>query len=150
MGGCSWCRVGLGNPYSTRCVTALPHLRIVLSRPASSHQFGCGGLNVFYLDDEAGVRFTLYELKKELRSRGHDINLQSLIESLNICNRVVLTVCQADGKVMLQSAIFPVLLLGSKQEWRKNPKETYCYVQFHPFISRCINRLTYLQLKYVA
>src|SRR5206468_7240694 len=84
-------------------------------------------LNGIYLDDEAGVRFTLYELKKELRSRGHDINLQSLIESLNICNRIVLTVCHADGKVMLQSAIFPVLILGSKQEWCKNPKETYCY-----------------------
>src|SRR5437016_11356190 len=42
MGGCSWCRVGLGNPYSTRCVTALPHFRIVLSRPASSPHFGEG------------------------------------------------------------------------------------------------------------
>ena len=42
MGGCSWCRVGLGNPYSTRCVTALPYLRIVLSRPASSPYFGEG------------------------------------------------------------------------------------------------------------
>ena len=113
-------------------------------------KLACDRLNGIYLDDEAGVRFTLYELKKELRSRGHDINLQSLIESLNICNRVVLTVCQADGKVMLQSAIFPVLLLGSKQEWRKNPKETYCYVQFHPFITRCINRLTYRQFNYGA
>jgi len=42
MGGCSWCRVGLGNPYSTRWVTALPYLRIVLSRPASSPYFGEG------------------------------------------------------------------------------------------------------------
>ena len=77
-------------------------------------KLACDRLNGIYLDDEAGVRFTLYELKKELRSRGHDINLQSLIESLNICNRVVLSVCHADGKVMLQSAIFPVLLLGTQ------------------------------------
>src|SRR6266568_8829958 len=42
MGGCSWCRVGLGNPYSTRCVTTRPYLRIVLSRPASSPYFGEG------------------------------------------------------------------------------------------------------------
>ena len=76
-------------------------------------KLACDRLNGIYLDDGAGVRFTLYEVKKELRSRGHDINLQSLIESLNICNRVVLTVCHADGKVMLQSAIFPVLLLAA-------------------------------------
>src|SRR5206468_10998551 len=25
MGGCSWCRVGVGLPYSTRCSAALPH-----------------------------------------------------------------------------------------------------------------------------
>src|SRR6267142_1236349 len=28
MGGCSLCRVGLGNPYSTRGSTALPHLHL--------------------------------------------------------------------------------------------------------------------------
>src|SRR5438128_752817 len=36
MGGCSLCRVGLGNPYSTRYSTALFHLHTVLSRPVSS------------------------------------------------------------------------------------------------------------------
>ena len=25
MGGCSWCRVGVGFPYSTQCSAALPH-----------------------------------------------------------------------------------------------------------------------------
>src|SRR5262245_21176069 len=34
--------VGLGNPYSTRCATALPHFRIALSRPASSPHCGEG------------------------------------------------------------------------------------------------------------
>src|SRR4029453_6253981 len=36
MGGCSLCRVGLGNPYSTRYSTALPHFHTVLSRSVSS------------------------------------------------------------------------------------------------------------------
>jgi len=36
MGGCSLCRVGLGNPYSTRGSTALPHFYTGLNRPASS------------------------------------------------------------------------------------------------------------------
>jgi hypothetical protein len=34
-----------------------------------------------YLDNLAGVQFTLYELKQELKSRGHDIDLPRLNEA---------------------------------------------------------------------
>ena len=37
MGGCALCRVGLGNPYSTRGAVALPHFCTLVSYPALSH-----------------------------------------------------------------------------------------------------------------
>jgi hypothetical protein len=113
-------------------------------------KLACDKMNGVYLDNLAGVKFTLYELKQELKSRGHDIDLPRLIESLTICNGVLLTVSRVDGKVVLRSPIFPILLLGSKQDWLQSPKETRCYVQFHPFITQCISHLTYRQVDYSA
>ena len=111
-------------------------------------KLACDKMNGVYLDNLAGVQFTLYELKHELKSRGHDIDLPRLIEALKICNGVNMTVSHSDGKVVLQSSIFPVLLLGSKKDWLQHPKETRCYIQFHPFITQCISQLTYRQFDY--
>ncbi len=55
-----------------------------------------------------------------------------------------------DGKAVMQSAIFPTLLIASKEEWLKNPRNTRCYVQFNPLVTHCINQLTYRQFDYIA
>jgi hypothetical protein len=96
------------------------------------------------------VQFTLYELKKELKERGHDIDLRELIDSLKICNLTNISVQKDDGKAVMQSAIFPTLLIASKEEWLKNPRNTRCYVQFNPLVTHCINQLTYRQFDYIA
>jgi hypothetical protein len=49
-------------------------------------------MNGVYLDNQAGVQFTLYELKQELKSRGHDINLPNLVDALRICSGVLLSI----------------------------------------------------------
>ena len=67
-----------------------------------------------YLDDVAGVQFTLYGLKKELKERGHDIDKSDLIESLKICNLTSISIQTADGKAIMQSSIFPTLLIASR------------------------------------
>jgi hypothetical protein len=113
-------------------------------------KLACDHLNGVYLGDLAGVQFTLYELTKELKSRGHDIKYTSLIEALRICHRIDLSVYKGDGKIVLEAPIFPILLLGSKKDWLKAPKETRCYVQFHPLITQCISQLTYRQFDYGA
>ena len=107
-------------------------------------------LNGIFLNNIAGVQFTLYELKKELKERGHDIDLRELIDSLKICNLTNISVQKDDGKAVMQSAIFPTLLIASKEEWLKNPRNTRCYVQFNPLVTHCINQLTYRQFDYIA
>jgi len=111
-------------------------------------KLACDRLNGVYLDNLAGVQFTLYALKQEMRNRGHDIHLQSLIDALKICHGVDLHIYRADGSIMLAAPIFPLLLIGSRQHWLKNPTETRCYVQFHPFITQCLSQLTYRQVDY--
>jgi hypothetical protein len=59
-------------------------------------KIACDQVKGVYLDDGAGVQFTLYELKKELKERGHDIDKVDLVEALKICN---LTTLLLDSRV---------------------------------------------------
>ncbi|HEY5864672.1 MAG TPA: hypothetical protein VI542_03835 [Candidatus Tectomicrobia bacterium] len=112
-------------------------------------KIACDRLKGVYLDDAAGVQFTLYELKKELRERGHDINSVDLVESLKICNLTNISIQTADGKAIIQSPIFPTLLIASREDWLAEPKQAKCYVQFNPLVTACINRITYRQFDYI-
>ena len=102
-----------------------------------------------YLDDVAGVQFTLYGLKKELKERGHDIDKSDLVESLKIGNLTSISIQTADGKAIMQSSIFPTLLIASRRDWLAAPQEAKCYVQFNPLVTACINHLTYRQFDYI-
>jgi hypothetical protein len=102
-----------------------------------------------YLDDVAGVQFTLYGLKKELKERGHDMDKSDLIESLKICNLTSISIQTVDGKAIMQSSIFPTLLIASRMDWLAAPQEAKCYVQFNPLVTACINHLTYRQFDYI-
>ena len=113
-------------------------------------KIACDRLNGVYLDDRAGVQFTLYALRKELWARGHALNLPDLLEGLKICNLASLSVQKADGTAIIQAPIFPVLLVASKDDWLQNPKDARCYVQFNPLVTASIDHLTYRQFDYLT
>ena len=113
-------------------------------------KIACDRLNGVYLDDRAGVQFTLYALRKELWARGHALNLPDLLEGLKICNLASLSVQKADGTAIIQAPIFPVLLVASKDDWLQHPKEARCYVQFNPLVTASIDHLTYRQFDYLT
>jgi hypothetical protein len=113
-------------------------------------RIACDRLNGVFLDDRAGVQFTLYELKKELKARGHSLNLPDIVEALRICNASSLTLLNKAGTAIVQSPIFPVLLIASKQEWLNSPKSTRCYVQFNPLVTASINHISYRQYDYLT
>src|SRR5215471_3286868 len=112
-------------------------------------KIACDQVKGVYLDDGAGVQFTLYELKKELKERGHDIDKADLVQALKICNLTNVSIQTADGKVLIQSPIFPTLLIASREDWLAEPKQAKCYVQFNPLVTACINRITYRQFDYI-
>src|SRR6266571_4914398 len=80
-------------------------------------KLACDQLNGVYLNGVAGVQFTLYELRKELKSRGHDIHLDDLLKSLMICRRahIVITTRADDGcEVFMDSSICRALLVRKR------------------------------------
>jgi hypothetical protein len=113
-------------------------------------KIACDRVNGVFLDGQAGVQFTLYELKKELKARGHTLDIPDLIESLKIGNLASLTVMDSGGKALIQSPLFPVLLIASKADWMENPKQARCYVQFHPLVTASINHISYRQYNYLT
>ena len=117
----------------------------------SLKKLACEGRDGVFLDDEAGVQFKLYELYQELKRHGHTMNYPDLITALNVCHGAGLTVrARGTWEVYLKSHIFPMLILGKQQEWDSDSKDTYCYVQFNPLVTRSINKLTYRQFHYQA
>ncbi len=109
------------------------------------------GQGVFLSDDRgeaASVRFTLYELRKELEERGHGYNLNEIRESLQICKRTNLIVTTEDGSAVLESNIFETLGLQTREDWKGAGKKTRCFVRFNPLVTRGIKSGAFRRLNY--
>jgi hypothetical protein len=115
-------------------------------------KIACDRLNGIYLNNSAGVQFTMYELRQELKRRGHEMQLLELIRALTVCRRASIVIRKKSdkGEVYMDSAIFPTLIIARRKEWEANVKGTQCYVEFNPLVTRSINKLTYRQFDYVT
>lgn len=102
-----------------------------------------------YLDNFAGVQFTLYQLRKELKEQGHSIHYDSLIEALQVSHRIGMTLKTQDGHAVMEAPAFPVLVISNRENWLKNPKGTKCFVQFNPLVTQSINTISYRQFDYI-
>ncbi|MEE8290460.1 MAG: hypothetical protein V3R80_03175 [Candidatus Tectomicrobia bacterium] len=113
-------------------------------------KIACDGLNGVYLAKGAGVQFTMYELRKELMKRGHGMSHSELLRSLLISRGAGLRIEKKGGEkdVILDSSIFPTVMISSWKDWKNDPKNTYCYVQFNPLVTVSIEALTYRQYDY--
>ena len=111
-------------------------------------KLACDRLNGVFLNDTAGVQFTLYELDAELKRQGHAMKWSDLIASLEICRGAGIEVMGPESKVEVKSSIFPVVALVNRAEWQQNPKQVRCYVQFNPLVTYSINKLAFRQFDY--
>lgn len=105
-------------------------------------KLSCEGRGV-YLDDNAGMIFSLYEIQKELQNNGHGYNLNEIKESLEICAKCNLEVISENGEISISSPIFPTLGLSSKGE--RNRK---AFIKFSPLVTKAINEKSYRQLNF--
>jgi hypothetical protein len=113
-------------------------------------KIACDRLNGLYLGNSAGVQFTMYELREELSKRGHAMSHTQLRRSLLICRSTGLCIKKKGGEkeVILDSSIFPTVMISSRRDWMASPKNTYCYVQFNPLVTASIEALNYRQFDY--
>ncbi len=109
------------------------------------------GQGVFLSDERseaASVTFTLYELQKELKDRGHSYSIVEIKEALQICAKTNLEVTTEDGTSVLFSHVFETLGLQTREDWKGKGQKTRCFVRFNPLVTRGIKSGSFRRLKY--
>src|SRR6266705_3756390 len=73
-----------------------------------------------------------------------------LKRSLLICRSAGLYIERKGGEreVILDSSIFPTVMISSRRDWKADPKNARCYVQFNPLVTASIEVLTFRQFDY--
>ncbi|MFC6674039.1 plasmid replication protein [Marinobacterium aestuariivivens] len=101
-----------------------------------------------YVNDKAGVSFTLYELMKELERMGHTYSLAEIKEALFVCRGSIIECYSEDGESVINSSLFGLLGLTTRKDLQKDRKGAKCYVQFNPLVNESIMNLTFRQYNY--
>lgn len=110
-------------------------------------KFACEGKGLF-LDDEAGVTFSLYELQQELKRTHHTVSLSEIKKALLICKKVTIMITTEDNKTVVASNIFETLGLQTWEDWQGHGEKTKAFVRFNPLVTRAIKSKTFRQINY--
>ncbi|MEQ1529741.1 MAG: replication protein [Methylococcales bacterium] len=99
----------------------------------------------------SGVVFTLYQLREELRQRGHTRSFNEIIKSLTILSSSIIEINGEDkqrnksyGK---RSAYFPAVTWVNQADLAEDTNAKW-HVQFHPLVTDSIDKLSYRQFNY--
>jgi hypothetical protein len=101
-----------------------------------------------FLDDSAGVFFSLYELQEELKSNGHTYSITQIKDALMVCAQSSLVVTNEEGTELMVSTIFPTLSLQTKDDWKGNGEKTESFVRFNPLVTKSIMEMQFRQFNY--
>lgn len=96
-----------------------------------------------------GVVFTLYQLREELKSRGHTRSYAEIVQSLNILSLSIIEISGGDkkNKSFARSAYFPAMSGVTREDLAEDPNARW-HVQFHPLVTESLDKLTYRQFNY--
>ena len=101
-----------------------------------------------FLDELAGVSFTLYQLQQELKKNGHSYSLDQIKESLQICNQAHLSLKDSDGKSVFAETMFVTLGLQTREDWKGTGQKTRAFVRFNSLVSKAIQQKMFRQINY--
>ena len=97
----------------------------------------------------SGVVFTIYQLREELKKHWHTRSYQEIVLALNILSKSVIEIREDTGKAELLavSPYLPALVAVSQDRLKDDPTAKWA-VQFHPFVTDSIDKVTYRQYNY--
>lgn len=98
----------------------------------------------------SGVVFSIYELREELKLRGHSRSFQEVRLALDILSGSIIEITTQDegkGEVLVKAPYLPSLVAASRSRLRDDPKAKWA-VQFHPLVTSSIDKVTYRQFNY--
>lgn len=94
------------------------------------------------LDGEVGIAFTLYQLQKELKEKGHSYSYNELKDAIRVLNNTDLILKDISGQ--LETAFSPIESYGFAGEGA----ETKTFVRFSPLVTHSIQSGTYRLINY--
>lgn len=101
-----------------------------------------------FLDDEAAVTFTLYQLHQELKRTGHSYSITQLKEALMVCVGTTLQLTDETGSNVLASSIFDTIGLQTREDWEGQGEKTRAFVRFNALVTVSIRNKTFRQFNY--
>lgn len=101
-----------------------------------------------FLDDRAGVVFSLHQLQQELKRTGHTYSKDQIKDALLICAKTTITVTSVDGESILVSNLFETLGLQTRDDWTGSGPKSKAFVRFNSLVSESIKNGAYRQLDY--
>lgn len=110
-------------------------------------KFACEGQGLF-LDDAAGVTFTLYQLQKELQESGHTYSKDQIKDALMVCAKTNITITSDNEDTILVSSLFETLGLQTREDWAGTGEKTRAFVRFNPLVTQGIKTRQFRQFNY--
>ena len=95
-----------------------------------------------FLDGEAGISFTLYQLQKELKNTGHSYSTQQIKQALTILARTSIELKSEDAEIEIYFS--PIETLGFKG--KNDEKQTF--VRFSPLVTKSIQERSFRLINY--
>ena len=111
-------------------------------------KLACEGQGIF-LDQQAGVTFSLYQLRKELQHMGHGYNLSDIKDALLVCANTKIEVESEDGEAIVVSSLFQIVGLKNRSDWIQHGKNSKAYVMFNPLVTFSIINNSFRQINYL-
>jgi hypothetical protein len=110
-------------------------------------KFAVEGQGLF-LDDAAGVTFTLHQLQQELMQNGHSYSKDQIKDALLVCAKTNITVTSNDGKTVLVSNLFETLGLQTREDWESKGQKSKAFVRFNPLVTESIKARKFRMFNY--
>jgi hypothetical protein len=101
-----------------------------------------------FLNDEAAVTFTLYQLQQELKRTGHTYSITQLKEALMVCVSTTLHLTDENGQAMLASSMFDMIGLQTREDWEGQGEKAKAFVRFNGLVTSSIRNNTFRQFNY--
>lgn len=104
--------------------------------------------NGVFINGEAGVRFTLYELRADLQKHKHTYSWPQLREGLYVLRRAGLRITNKKTGESWEEGFLSRLVEGGKRSSENGYKYELWYASFHKLVTKSITDLSYRQMNY--
>ena len=94
---------------------------------------------------EAGLRFTLSELRRELIAHKADFNYQQIRQAISVMNKCHVDVRSKDGQIKVSAPLLPNVAIRQQVG-----DDDTTFVTFHPLITAAITQVDYRRLDYAS